>query len=272
MTDYDTVIFDKDGVIVTLGEGGWWELHEYTVEQALTENGVTEEHSLYDEVRDSLISAGYDEDRVAEDEKTGWERLQDLAQQDGLNPHRLWESRERYSVTIQTGQFTPCSHGYDGEILEGYRRGLHEDVAVLPELADAYDLGIVTNNKQQVADHVLNCTELVTDMPQVGDLGDMFKTVHGISLQQDDNSRRKPNPHYLHEAMADLDAQKALYVGDKESDIEAAERASKGGITVDSVFIPARRPNHEKNAEELADELSVTPDYAVDSLDELADL
>ena len=48
--------------------------------------------------------------------------------------------------------------------------------------------------------------------------------------------RKKPNTHYVERALSDLDADAALYVGDSESDVVAADRAG-----LDSAFV--RRPH-----------------------------
>jgi phosphoglycolate phosphatase len=68
---------------------------------------------------------------------------------------------------------------------------------------------------------------------------------------------KKPNPHYLKRALADLEAESALYVGDSESDVIAANRAG-----MDSVFV---RRQHCCDVE-----LTVHPTYDVNDLHDVA--
>jgi len=77
-------------------------------------------------------------------------------------------------------------------------------------------------------------------------------TIHSLQL-------RKPNPHYIEQALGDLDAGNALFVGDNESDVRAAENAG-----IDSAFI--RRP-HRRDWE-----LNVWPTWEIDRLSDLHDI
>ncbi len=67
---------------------------------------------------------------------------------------------------------------------------------------------------------------------------------------------KKPDPHFLERALADLEADSALYVGDSEHDVIAAHRAG-----IDSAFV---RRRHCRD-----DELSVTPTYDIETLSAL---
>ncbi|MFB6200940.1 MAG: HAD-IA family hydrolase [Halorhabdus sp.] len=66
-------------------------------------------------------------------------------------------------------------------------------------------------------------------------------------------SFQKPAPYYLEQALADLETTDALYVGDSETDVEAAHAAG-----IDAAFV---RRSHRADAK-----LAVTPDYEIDGL------
>ena len=83
-------------------------------------------------------------------------------------------------------------------------------------------MGIVSSNQQETVDFLL----------EHFDLASLFDTAYGRSPTIESLSLRKLDPHYLERALVDLDADSALFVGDNESDITAAENAS-----IDSAFI-----------------------------------
>ncbi len=85
------------------------------------------------------------------------------------------------------------------------------------------------------------------------DLHHRFETYYGREMTIESLSRKKPNTYYIDRAMADLGAETALYVGDSESDVVAADRAG-----LDSVFV---RRDHRDGVE-----LGVEPTFEVDSL------
>ena len=168
-----------------------------------------------------------------------------------------------------------AGHEYDVEFVRGCRRldvdpvafyGLRErhgarlaidrlavgsrtlyDVSSLGELAERYPLGVVSNNYQDVVRFVIDHHRL-----------DAFDHVRGRATGVDGFYNRKPNPHYLLEAMNELDAADGLYVGDRTTDVLAATRAG-----LESVFV--ERPYNEDAA------LPVEPTLRVESIADLVE-
>jgi phosphoglycolate phosphatase-like HAD superfamily hydrolase len=79
---------------------------------------------------------------------------------------------------------------------------------------------------------------------------------YGRQLTLQGLQRCKPNPHYLEKAIADLESERPLYVGDSRSDVAVAAR-----LEIDSAFI--RRPHREEYVVEPE------PTYEVASFEEL---
>ncbi|MFC7044837.1 HAD family hydrolase [Halobacteriaceae archaeon GCM10025711] len=153
----------------------------------------------------------------------------------GIDTEAFWATRERRAA--------------DGQAVElgaGTKR-LYEDVAALRGL-DA-DLGIVSNNQHRTIEYIVDRF----------DLDDLFATYYGRDPTLDGFRSRKPDPHYLERAVADLDADSVLYVGDTDCDVGAADR-----LGVDSVFL---RRSHRTGYR-----LSDPPTFEVSSLTALVDL
>jgi phosphoglycolate phosphatase-like HAD superfamily hydrolase len=81
---------------------------------------------------------------------------------------------------------------------------------------------------------------------------DNFETAYGRQPTLTGAARRKPEPYYIERALAELDAAEALYVGDSEKDIVAAERAG-----IDSVFL---RRDHVTDVTLSVDPTAEVPD------------
>lgn len=149
-----------------------------------------------------------------------------------LDPRTFWYRRDRIVSRIQR------------EAFRAGRKGLYPDVAVTRE--SPVPQGIVTNNQRDtirfIVDHF--------------DLGDAFQTVYGRDPTVEGLRRKKPNPHLLRRAIADLEAQRPLFVGDSESDVRAAAR-----MGIDSAFV--RRPHRAEY------DLSVTPTHEVSNLEDV---
>ena len=173
------------------------------------------------ETRSLLAGHEYDVDFVR-----GCRRL-------GADPVSVYGLRERYAAQLAIDHLAAGS------------RTLH-DVAALGSLAD-HPLGVVSNNYQDVVRFVVDHHRL-----------DVFDHVRGRETGVGGFYHRKPNPHYLLEAMAELDAADGVYVGDRGTDVLAATRAG-----LDSAFVD--RPH---NADET---LPVEPTLRVGSLAELVD-
>ncbi|NEU56785.1 HAD family hydrolase [Halorussus sp. MSC15.2] len=146
-----------------------------------------------------------------------------------LNPDEFWTARDRHASEAQRGEFR-----------EG-TRARYDDVAALADLD--HDFGIVSSNQHATIEFILDHCEF----------RDLFGTHYGREMGVESLDKKKPNPHYLDRALADLGADSALYVGDSESDVVAAHRAG-----LDSAFV---RRDHCEGVE-----LSVEPTYEVRDL------
>jgi HAD superfamily hydrolase (TIGR01549 family) len=164
----------------------------------------------------------------------------------GVSPDQLSTVADRYGVAAEDlwAARDLHAHQHQRKEIESGRKDLYEDVSVLDEI-DA-PLGIVSSNQQQTVDYVLD---------HFG-VRDLFDTAYGRKPTPDSLRKKKPNSYYIDRALDDLGADTALFVGDNESDVEAAHNAG-----IDSAFI--RRP-HRRDFD-----LSVTPTYDVTDLHEL---
>jgi len=152
-----------------------------------------------------------------------------------LDPERFWRARDYHS-----------SHAQRAELRTG-RATLYDDFDAVRRI-DA-PRGIVSSNQQDTV-------EFMHDFFATRDL---FATAYGRAPTIRSLARKKPEPHYLNRALADLDAESALFVGDSESDVLAARAAG-----LDAAFV--RRPHRESY------ELSADPTYELDGLDDLLDV
>jgi len=147
----------------------------------------------------------------------------------GIDRASFWEARDRRAAAAQRAEFR------DGD------RDRYDDVAALAALDQAF--GVVSSNQHTMIEFILEYFEFEA----------LFDTYYGRELAVESVRRKKPNPHYLERALDDLGTESALFVGDSESDVEAARRAG-----LDSAFV--RRPHREGL------ELSVEPTYEVEDL------
>jgi HAD superfamily hydrolase (TIGR01549 family) len=175
-----------------------------------------------DHVEDMIIGTTPDEVATVSDEY-------------GFDPDRFWRTRDS---TLSGAQQVEAREG---------RKTPYDDVHVLDGLD--VDMGVVSSNQQETVDFLLDHF----------DLADTFDTAYGRENTVESLTLRKPNPHYLERALADLDADRALYVGDNESDVRAAENAG-----IDSAFI--RRPHRSDW------ELNVWPTWDIDELEDLHEI
>ena len=184
------VLFDMDGVILE-GHGTDAAVHDRALDDALDECGL----SVDAETRGLLEGYEYDTDFAL-----GCKRL-------GVDPVGLFARREEYGARRAIDR------------LAAGHRGLYPDVEVLQELADRDTLGLISNNYQSVV-------EFVVDHHGI----DVFSHVRGRDTGVRGFFRRKPDPHYLLEAVGELGAGEGLYVGDRATDVVAATRAGLDGV------------------------------------------
>jgi len=89
------------------------------------------------------------------------------------------------------------------------------------------------------------------------DLRWQFDTWYGREPTLESLERKKPEPYYLEQALADLGTENALFVGDSESDVLAAEN-----VGIDSAFV---RRSHSADVN-----LPVEPTIEITSLTDLS--
>lgn len=131
------------------------------------------------------------------------------------------------------------------EEVERGLRSAYDDVAAVRSLE--LPLGIVSDNHPTVISTLLD---------RFG-LRSLFETVYGCPLTPDGLDRRKPDPTNIETAMDSLDAESALYIGDRAVDVRAADNAG-----IDSVLL-------SRSDEDGGLESDVTPTYQLPSLSRL---
>jgi len=161
--------------------------------------------------------------------------LTDICERYDVDPAEFWRVRDRVASEAQVDD------------ARSGRKTPYDDVDVLRDI-DA-SLGVVSSNQQATVDSLLD---------HFG-LAGRFETAYGREPSVASLSRKKPSPYYIERALEDLGADTALFVGDNESDVRAADNAG-----VDSAFI--RRPHRREF------DLSVQPTYEVDDLHDLVSI
>nr|WP_264475132.1 HAD-IA family hydrolase [Salinirubrum litoreum] len=211
-------MFDMDGVLLE-GRGTDGEVHEQALADALSDRDLDPDPETH------RLLSGYEYDT---DFALGCTRL-------GVDPVTFYDRRERYSAQRSI------------ERLAAGSRTPYDDVGVLTTLADRYTLGLVSNNYDAVVQFVAEHHGF-----------DAFEHQQGRDPGVRGFYRRKPDPHYLLDAMEALGGTDGLYVGDRATDVLAATRAG-----LDAVFV--ERSHND------ADSLPVTPALTADSLADFAD-
>jgi len=212
------VLFDMDGVLIQ-GRGTDAVVHERALDDALAERGLDPDT----ETRRLLSGYEYDAEFAG-----GCARL-------GVDPITFYELREQYSAQRTVDR------------LDAEARTPYPDVSALADLAGQYPLGVVSNNYDTVVRFVVDRYGL-----------DVFDHVSGRATGVRGFYRRKPDPHYLLDAMDALGGTDGLYVGDRGTDVLAAARAG-----IDAAFL--ERPHNESA------DLPVEPTVVVDSLTALVE-
>jgi phosphoglycolate phosphatase-like HAD superfamily hydrolase len=216
---YEAVLFDMDGVILE-GRGTDPAVHRRALDDVLTDRGLT----VPDDHYDALGSDGYDE------------AFRAACASVGVDAPTLFHEREMRSATRGVARLAAGS------------RGLYPDVEAIDRLANHTSVGLVSNNYHPTVEFVVDHFRLSA-----------FGVARGRDLGLDGYQRRKPNPHYLNEVLDALGVSTGLYVGDRETDVLAAERAG-----LESVFI--------RRAHNAAVDLDVEPTVEIESLDALVSL
>ncbi|WP_425438171.1 HAD family hydrolase [Natronorubrum halalkaliphilum] len=119
----------------------------------------------------------------------------------GIDPATFWALKDEHA--------SATSH----ELIRSGERGLYDDIDAITELAERTTVGLVTNNRHATA-------EFVADYLPVD-----FDVVRGRRPTFEDYERRKPNPHFIEDALATLGVSDGLYVGDSVKDVTAGHAA-----------------------------------------------
>ena len=122
-------------------------------------------------------------------------------------------------------------------------RSIYDDVSVVRSID--LPLGIVSDNHPTVVSRLLDRFGLQS----------LFETVYGCPLTPDGLDRRKPDPSNIERAMDSLEAESALYVGDRAVDVEAAHNAG-----IDAALLSRSESTSE------IDGLEVAPTHHLSSL------
>lgn len=133
------------------------------------------------------------------------------------------------------------------EAMKAGSKTLYDDFEALRALD--VQLAVVSNNQHATVEHIV----------EVFELDGLFEVAYGREPTVDGIRRKKPSSYYLDRALDDLGVDSALYVGDSNVDVLAANRAG-----IDSAYV--RRP-HRADAY-----LTTDPTHELDSLYDLAAL
>lgn len=215
MTEYDTVLFDSDGILV---DPPAYETKVEAAGAAFEEVGVKQANRQH---IDDVVNG------------TTIERLHEICAAYNLDVDTFWEARERLDEQSQFEKF------------EAGSRTRYDDVTAISNLSQT--CGVVSNNHHSTIEFVMDFFDLQAT----------FDTYYGREKTVESLDLKKPNTHYLDQALTELEAKSALYVGDSESDVIAAHQAG-----IDSVFV--RRP-HCRDVN-----LSVTPTHETNGLHDVA--
>ncbi|GAB3410560.1 HAD family hydrolase [Haloparvum alkalitolerans] len=218
---YDALLFDMDGVLL-VGAGTDPGVYRMAAHDALRELGV-DPPSVPAGDADALEAVHYSDEMA-----TACDALD-------VDRDRWWAARERHA-----------SRRTNARVRSGARRR-YDDVAALPDLAADRRLGLVSNNRHATA-------AFVADFCFPG----VFEAVVGREPTVADYRRRKPDPALVERGLTAMDATTGLYVGDRETDVVAAERAG-----LDAAFV--ERPHND------AADLDAEPTHVVASLYDLRD-
>ena len=214
--DRPAVLFDMDGVVIT-GRSSDPIVHERAMEDLLVDYGLRVPETL----RPALSAYEYSESFV------------DACEAIEVDPVPFYTARELHSARRIA------------ERVEAGVRQLTPGVSSLARLAEGYELALVSNNYNRVVETVVEHFQL-----------EHFTVVRGREPGVVGFRRRKPEPFYLEETLERLGADAGLYVGDRETDLQAAARAD-----LDSVYVS--RPYNDPEA------LETEPTAVIDSLTEL---
>ncbi|GAB6878929.1 HAD family hydrolase [Halorubrum gandharaense] len=216
----DAVLFDMDGVFL-VGAGTDPAVYRTAARDALAELGVEEPPA---DAAETLGAVRYDPAMDAACERLGVDR------------DEWWAAREHHASRrtnrrVETGD-----------------RSVYDDAQAVADLPADCTAALVTNNRQATADFVADHL-----------FGDRLDAVVGREPTIAGYRRRKPDPNLIETALSEIGVSDGLYVGDRETDLVAAERAGLRGVFLE-------REHNDAAA------LAASPDHVVGSLSELPEL
>lgn len=171
--------------------------------------------------------------------KTGgstFELLKKTCDEIGINYNDFWYYKEEFASEIEN------------QAIRDGQKTTYADSDTIKKISEGYQTGIVSNNR-------ISTVEFVHDYVYSNEL-DVATARYPIIH---DYKRRKPKPDYLQRAIKSLEITpetEVYYTGDKEKDIIAGRNAD-----VQTIYM--KRP-HNYNKE-----LSIEPDYEIDSLHQI---
>ncbi|MFW5950069.1 MAG: HAD family hydrolase [archaeon] len=184
---YDAITFDMDGVLLT-----GYHTDPETYRQATLE-------SLADFDANSVDppSVIVDPDEAA--------TVREFCERHNVPAEPFWGYREHAATVLENEQ------------IRAGERVPFEDVTVLETLAAEADIGIVSNNRHGT----------VRFVREYFDWGAHVNAAVGRAPTLSGYDRMKPDPYYLDRVIQTLDTDPAdvLFVGDRRSDVETADRA-----------------------------------------------
>lgn len=220
-TDAETpaVLFDMDGVLLD-GRRSVPGTYERAADEAIDELGLDPD----DDQRAVLRAYRCDE------------TVQAVCRTLGTDLEQFWRLKERRASALSREQFRA------GE------RTFQDDVSTAVAVASERPAAIVSNNRH----------DTVVFAAERHEIGAAVDAVRGRDPTPAGFRRRKPDPHYLIETMAELGVDAGVYVGDRAKDVLAADRAGLASVLL-------ARPGHAE--EELPEE--TTPRATIRSLEQL---
>lgn len=193
---YDAIIFDFDGVLIS---------------GRRTPRGVYERATR--EVLRAFGRPDIDSWPIDLQKPSTATEFRTICSKFDLPPEPAWTYREAAATTIE--------HEWIG----GPDRQRFPDVDVLQTLAETYPIAIASNNRNALVGHCID---------RFG-WEDMIAAYRGRYPTLEEYDQRKPNPCLIQWVVDDLSIETPLYVGDRETDVMAADR-----IGCDSVLLRRR--------------------------------
>lgn len=215
---YGSVIFDMDGVILnSLVENEAWKFN--AVKQALNETSINPERLSRKEMEFFLGDYGR-------------EKCIEACEKYDLDPGNVWK------LIAETTSLARIQQVKNGDFR------LYSDARVFLDALHEEDrkLGMISNAPESAVETTMKFFELKNYF-------DFYRGVENF----EDLKLRKPHPEHIEIAKAELKQRPSLYIGDKESDVEAAKNAG-----IDAALVNRNRIKPDTR-----------PDYNVDDLEEL---